>query len=52
MHLRFFSVGGMEKQVFAYDKEADDIYIVAIADAAAQSGYYTSCARSRNTWLK
>jgi hypothetical protein len=41
MQLRFFSIDGRGKQVFAYDKEADDVRVLAIADAAAQAGYYT-----------
>ncbi len=41
MHLRLFSVGGKEKQLYAFDKETRNSYLVAIEDAAAQSGYYT-----------
>lgn len=41
MQLRFFSIDGKGKQVFAYDKEADTVRISAIEDAAAQAGYYT-----------
>lgn len=41
MQLRFFSIDGKEKQVFAFDKQADDVHILAIEDAGAQTGYYT-----------
>src|SRR5688572_25130774 len=41
MQLRLFSIDGRGKQVFAYDKEADEVRVLAIADAAAQAGYYT-----------
>lgn len=41
MQLRFFSIDRKDKQVFAYDKEADTVRISAIEDAAAQAGYYT-----------